>query len=48
MLFVSGVALAQDAPGPSGPRGAPVFEYALAFVATAGVLVLVCYPARRS
>jgi hypothetical protein len=33
-------------PPPTGP--VPVLEYSLAFIATAGVLVLVCYPARRN
>jgi hypothetical protein len=36
-------------PAPGRPEAAvPVFEYALAFIAVAGVLVLVCMPARRS
>ena len=33
---------------PAGPPPLPVFEYTLAFIASAGVLVLVCMPARRS
>jgi hypothetical protein len=52
-LFVlcAGAVTAQEGPkGPAAPpaRGTPVFQYALAFVATAGILVVVCYPARRS
>jgi hypothetical protein len=52
-LILTGAVLAQPAPelhpdAVPSQRSAPVFQYALAFLATAGVLVLVCYPARRS
>jgi hypothetical protein len=37
-----------NAPPPPPPPSVPVLEYTLAFICTAGVLVLVCYPARRN
>jgi hypothetical protein len=52
VALLLGAPVAAQNPNPAAPgrpeAAAPVLEYTLAFIATAGVLVLVCMPARRS